>query len=271
MRVKDEMKHMKKNMFTIVIAGVLSVSLFAETKSPFDATVYKTMLKRVDDALSIMDTDVSAEYVIQKRDPGGAISTTKSTVFRRDAKNQFLVLILEPVIDKGKGYLKIGDNLWLYDPVGKTFTFTSAKERFQNSSFRNSDFEPSRLARDYQPLSAERVKLGAYDCTLLELEAITKDAPYPKMKIWVSDDNLVRKREEYSLSGAIMRTIAIPSYQKLEKKWLPASMVIIDHLQSKNVGGKIEYERTTVTISKPSLKVLPDTVYTKEYLERVAR
>jgi outer membrane lipoprotein-sorting protein len=180
MRVKDEMKHMKKNMFTIVIAGVLSVSLFAETKSPFDATVYKTMLKRVDDALSIMDTDVSAEYVIQKRDPGGAISTTKSTVFRRDAKNQFLVLILEPVIDKGKGYLKIGDNLWLYDPVGKTFTFTSAKERFQNSSFRNSDFEPSRLARDYQPLSAERVKLGAYECTLLELEAITKELPIQK-------------------------------------------------------------------------------------------
>ena len=94
MRVKDEMKPMKKNMFTIVIAGVLSVSLFAETKNSFDAASYQTMLERVDDALSIMDTDVSAEYVIQKRDPGGAISTTKSTVFRRDAKNQYLVLTM---------------------------------------------------------------------------------------------------------------------------------------------------------------------------------
>jgi hypothetical protein len=68
-----------------------------------------------------------------------------------------------------------------------------------------------------------------------------------------------------------MRTIAIPSYQKIGNRWLPASMVIIDHLQSKKIGDKVEYERTTVTISKPSLKALPDTVYTKEYLERVAR
>jgi hypothetical protein len=271
MRAKDKMNYMKRILLIGIIAGLCSAVLFAENAASFNASTYKNLLLQVDQALAVLDTDVSAEYLIQKRDPGGATSSTKSTVFRRDAKNQFLVLILEPVIDKGKGYLKIGDNLWLYDPVGKTFTFTSAKERFQNSSFRNSDFEPSHLVRDYEPLSAERVKLGIYDCTLLELQAVTKDAAYPKMKIWVSDDTLVRKREEYSLSGAIMRTIAIPSYQKIGNRWLPASMVIIDHLQSKKIGDKVEYERTTVTISKPSLKALPDTVYTKEYLERVAR
>jgi len=262
---------MKGKILMVITVVLLSTVLFAENTTGFNASAYKALLTKVDQNLSILDTDVSSEYLIQKRDPGGAISTTKSTVFRRDAKNQFLVLILEPFIDKGKGYLKIGDNLWLYDPVGKTFTFTSAKERFQNSSFRNSDFEPSHLARDYQPVSAERVKLGIFDCTLLELQAATKDAAYPKMKLWVSDDNLVRKREEYSLSGALMRTIAIPSYQKIGSRWLPASMVIIDHLQSKKIGDKIVYERTTVTISRPSLKALPDTVYTKEYLERVAR
>jgi len=269
----NQLKETNMNRTFIIAATVLMFvqNVFPQTNSAFDITRYQQLLQRIDKEMSIVDTDVSAEYLIQKRDPGGATATTKSTIFRRDAKNQFLVLILEPVIDKGKGYLKIGDNLWLYDPVGKTFTFTSAKDRFQNSSFRNSDFEPSRLARDYQPVSAERVKLGTYDCTLLELKAVTKDAAYPKMKIWVSDDNLVRKREEYSLSGAIMRTIAIPSYQKIGNRWLPASMVIIDHLQSKKIGDKVEYERTTVTISKPSLKALPDTVYTKEYLERVAR
>jgi len=48
-------------------------------------------------------------------------------------------------------------------------------------------------------------------------------------------------------------------------------MVILDHLKMKSVGGKTEYERTTVTIAKPSLAALPGSVYTKEYLEKVAR
>ncbi|WP_304224316.1 outer membrane lipoprotein-sorting protein [Gracilinema caldarium] len=254
-------------MFTMTTFGLV----FSQSVTAFDVKKYQSLLATVDRELSVLDTDFSAEYVIQKRDPGGAVSSTRATIFRRDAKNQFLVLILEPTIDKGKGYLKLGDNLWLYDPVGKTFTFTNARDRFQNSSFKNSDFEPSHLSRDYKPLSAERTKLGSYDCTLLELEAVSRDAAYPKMKIWISSDNLVRKREEYSLSGSILRTVAIPSYQKVEKKWLPASMIIIDHLQFKSINGKVEYERTTVTVSKPSLKSLPDTVYTKDYLERVAR
>jgi hypothetical protein len=64
---------------------------------------------------------------------------------------------------------------------------------------------------------------------------------------------------------------AIPTYQKVGERWLPLTMVIQDHLRSKKIGGKIEFERTTVIITKPSLKPLPDTVYTKEYLERVSK
>jgi hypothetical protein len=245
---------------------VNTASLGAQTNAS-----YTEILKTADDLVSFHHTDLSAEYLVEKRDPGGAVSTTRATMFRRDRTDQFLILILEPSIDKGKGYLKIGDNLWLYDPVGKSFTFTSAKERFQNSSARNSDFNRSNLGVDYRPVSGRKEKLGKFDCTVLDLEALNDRVSFPKMKVWVSADGLVRKMEDYSLSGQIMRTTAIPTYQKVSDRWLPASMVIQDHLRSKNVGSKLEYERTTITISKPSLKALPDTVYTKEYLERVAQ
>jgi hypothetical protein len=91
------------------------------------------------------------------------------------------------------------------------------------------------------------------------------------MRIWVTDDFLVRKLEDYSLSGQLMRTTAIPSYQKVGDKWVAAGMVILDHLKSRKIGEKIQYERTTVTIKKPSLSILPDSVYTKEYLERISK
>lgn len=245
--------------------------LLAVMASPAWGETDRELLARVDALVSFRDTDLSAEYRIEKRDPGGATQVTLATMFRRDRTDQFLILILEPAIDKGKGYLKIGDNLWLYDPVGRSFTFTSAKERFQNSSARNSDFNRSNFSGDYRPVSSRRETLGKFDCVVLELEALHDRVSFPKARIWVSAEGLVRKIEDYSLSGQLLRTTAIPSYQKLGEKWVPQSIVILDHLRSRKVGGAVEYERTSVTVSKPSLKPLPDTVYTKDYLERVSK
>lgn len=254
----------------IIVIALAALAVGSAAWSQGSATS-AALLKKVDSLVAFMDTDVSAEYRIEKRDPGGSTSLTVAAMFRRDRTNQFLILILEPVSDKGKGYLKEGDNLWLYDPIGKSFTFTSAKERFQNSSFRNSDFNRFNFSGDYSAVASVRERLGKFDCTVLDLEARNDRVSFPKVRLWVSDDGLVRKMEDYSLSGQLMRTTAIPSYQKVGDRWLPMSMVIVDHLKFKNIGGKMEYERTTVTITQPSLKKLPDSTYTKEYLEKVSR
>ena len=254
---------MKKNIF-LIISFLTGTVLFAETVSE-----YQEILKKVDSLVTFNDTDLSAEYVIVKKDPGGAVSTDVAAMFRRDKTDQFLILILEPEVDKGKGYLKIGDNLWLYDPVGRSFTFTSARERFQNSSARNSDFKRSNYYKDYKVVSGKKTKLGKFNCSLLELDAVSENVSYQKIKLWISDDNLVRKIEDYSLSGQKMRTTAIPTYQKVGDRWVPKRIVILDHLIFRKINGKNVYERTSITVNKPSLKKLPDTVYTKEYLEKV--
>lgn len=192
-------------------------------------------------------------------------------MFRRDSADEFLIVILEPAIDKGKGYLKIGDQLWLYDPAARSFVFTSAKERFQNSSARNSDFNRSNFSGDYRPVAVREEKLGRFDCWVLDLEARNDHVSFPKVRLWISSDYLVRKSEDYSLSGQLLRVTRIPSYQKVGERWVPATIVIQDMLKSARVAGKVEYETTTISVSRPSLAPLPDSVYTKEYLERVTR
>lgn len=253
-------------MKKLLIAVLLSVCVLFAVSAETD---YVKMLKEVDDLVTFKGTDLSAEYTIVKRDPDGSSSTTVAAMFRRDSEEKFLVLVLQPVSDKGKGYLKQGNNLWLYDPIGKGFTFTSAKERFQNSSFRVSDFTGSNYAGNYKISSIKQEKLGKFSCTVFDLEAVTKSVSFPKVKIWVSEDNLVRKLEDYSLSGQLMRTSAFPSYQKVDKRWVPAKIIIQDHLVFRKVGDRTEYERTTVDIKNPSLNKQPDSLYTKEYLERV--
>lgn len=257
---------MRKFLLTVFLFVIISGSVFVRAVEN-----YRDLLVKVDNLVTFRDTDLSAEYTIVKRDPGGSTSTTVAAMFRRDKSDQFLILILEPAVDKGKGYLKTGDNLWLYDPVSRSFTFTSAKERFQNSSARNSDFNRSNYSQDYSVVSGKKEMLGKFDCTVLDLESNNNRVSFPKIRIWISDDNLVRKIEDYSLSGQLMRTTAVPTYQKAGERWIPATVVILDHLVFRNIGGKTEYERTTISIKNPSLKPLPDSVYTKEYLERVKR
>jgi len=220
----------------LVLPLILMVepSVSAETK-----TSYVELLKQTDDMVNFSRTDLSAEYFIEKRDPGGAISDTRATMFRRDRSNQFLILILEPSIDKGKGYLKIGDNLWLYDPVGKTFTFTSAKERFQNSSVRNSDFSKSNLAGDYKPVSGRKEKLGKFDCVVLDLVATNDQVSFPKGKVWISGDKFGTKDRGLQPFGSTDADYGDSYVPKLEDKWVPSFMVIEDHLRFQNINGKM--------------------------------
>jgi len=255
----------KKILFIAIIALLAVTSVSAQEAD------YEQMLRQVDSQVAFMESDLSAEYTIVKKDPDGSSSTTVAAMFRRDRDAKFLVLILQPVSDKGKGYLKLGDNLWLYDPIGKSFTFTSVRDRFENSSFRISDFTGSAYSKDYSIESVEQETLGKFNCNVFVLKAKNNKVSFPKVKIWVSDDMLVRKIEDYSLSGNLMRTSAIPRYQKVADRWVPVNIVIQDHLVFRRVGDKTEYERTMVTIKNPSLNKQPDSLYTKEYLEKVNR
>ncbi|WP_041401674.1 outer membrane lipoprotein-sorting protein [Salinispira pacifica] len=252
---------MKKFVMLIFVFAALTVA------SPLFA---QDLLEQIDSLVSFTENDFSAEYTITQDKPGQGTSVTKAAMFRRDSEDKYLILILEPSVDRGKGYLKIGNNLWLYDPVSRRFNVTSARDRFQNSNARNSDFTQSTLAADYRIVGRSSAQLGAYSTRVLDLEATNDSVTYPAMKIWVDENNLVRKYEDYSLSGQLMRTTAIPRYQAVGERFVPVQIVIIDALAGRNVNGQFRNERTIITVAKPSLNDLPDLVFTQAYLERVS-
>lgn len=253
---------MKRSASCILVA----LCLVANTASAQSTTT----LEQIDAQVSYLDTDFSAEYTITQRRPGQGSSTTRAAVFRRDVADRYTIVILDPADDRGKGYLKIGNSLWLYDPVARRFTVTSARDRFENSSARNSDFTSSTLAQDYEIVAESREQLGSYATVVYDLEALHDNVTFPRMKIWVDQANLVRKYEDYSLSGQLMRTTAIPTYQRIGSRFVPINIVIVDALRGATVNGTFQSERTTISVSRPSLQAVPDLVFSQAYLERVS-
>lgn len=227
-------------------------------------------LKKVDDHTNFADTDFSADYAITQVKPGEGTTFNRAVVFRRDRRSQFLVLLVEPVEDKGKGYLMIEGGIWLYDPKDGRFTFTSSQDAFRNTNARNSDFALSNLAGYYKVDRAAKEKLGIFDCDRIDLVAVSPDAPFPRKTIWVSADFALRMSKEYSLSGQLLRTVAF-QYQRLSGRDVPSKVILIDELKKKTVAGAEQKETTTILITKPSFDVLPSNLFSKEYLARMGK
>jgi hypothetical protein len=91
------------------------------------------------------------------------------------------------------------------------------------------------------------------------------------MKIWISEDGLVRKTEDYSLSGQLLRTSAFTDYWRIGNRFIPKQILFIDALRGARINGRFENEKTQITIARPSFVKLADAVFSKTFLETVNR
>ena len=255
------MKNMKKRMSLFVsLLLMLTPALGSWTAEPD----LKAILRSVDEMSNFDAADFSATYTMVSEKPGEETSVFTIRMFRRDRSDQFLLLFLEPEIQKGQGYLQLEDNLWFYDPESRKFSHSSLKENLQDSETKNSDFRRSSLSEDYQVESYSEETLGKYPVYVIDLAAGNEEVPYPRLKLWIHREQpLVLKVENYSLSGRLMRTAYYPKYVKVEQRYIPSRMLFVDELK--------EGEKTQVTIRDASVAALPDSVFTKAYLERVNR
>ena len=253
-----------KRLAFIMICSLMTTLLL-------EAQDFKAMLQKADALVNFPGQDFSAEYTIVREVPKKGLNTTVCYIFRRDSENKYVIIIKAPEINKGQGYLKLDDTIWFYDPESRKFNSTSSRERFQNSIARNADFTRSTLAEDYHVENGRQVKLGVFNCWLLDLKANNNEVMYPFMKIWLSEDGLVRKMENFSLSRQLLRTIAVFGYRSLGKKYVPQKILIVDELRGTQVDGELVHEKIQITINKPSLKKLPSSVFSKAFLESVSQ
>ncbi len=246
-----------------------SILFLAALVSPLPAQ--DKVLAAIDSQASYADTDFSAEYTVVQKKAGQGESSTTLAVYRRDEEDKYVLVLLKPEADKGKGVLRIGNSLWKYFPTSRRFEVTSAKDQLQNSNVRYSDFNASTLAKDYKVTQMVTEKLGKLDTTVLTIEALNDQVTFPRAKLWITADSLIRKREDYSLSGQLLRTTAIPTYTKIGHWSVPNALIILDQLSGETINGAFVNDRTIVTIAKPQFEKLGDLTFSQAYLERLGR
>jgi outer membrane lipoprotein-sorting protein len=251
-----------KTKYTAILLSILFLlPIGAFAISPEEG---QAILDDIDVAMNFDQDDFAAVMTMISEDPESGVEKRVIQQYRRDSEEKFLMLFQEPVTQRGQGYLMIDDSLWFYDPESRKFSHTSMKEQFGQSDARNSDFGESTMSDDYRVVSVDEGTLGKFEVYVMDLEATHNEVTYPGLKVWVTRDiHLVLKTEDYSANGRLMRTSYMPTYTQIGGKYMPARMIFVDNL--------IQGKKTQISITEISIDPLPDSLFSKAYVERVNR
>lgn len=228
------------------------------------------LLKTVDDRQRNQGDWRSNAYIEQKEKDKVAV-VYEALVFRRSADQRFMILFTKPKASQGQGYLRVDQNLWFYDPAVGKWERRTERERIGGTNSRRSDFDESRLAEEYDPEDNGEEKLGVYTAQVLTLKGKSGlDLAFPVIKLWVDKATKnVLKRQEFALSGRLLRTSYYPKWQKVYSEsrkaeiWYPQEIRFYDEVEKQN--------STLILIKSVDLKPLESNLFTKAWLESKAR
>lgn len=251
---------MRKISFLCFFAFFPLSTLCAQVDSATQEKAF-TLMEQSDDVLAYHgDYSATISLVIEK--PGKPKESLQYKIFERTDRDLMTIVQLFPEADKGTGYLRDGDNIWAYDPISRKFTHSSLKEALGDSDVKLDDINQSdtHWRDNYKVTGYKDGTLGKYEVTIITLEATTTVPSYVKSTYYIRKDiPLVLKQEDFSGSGRLMRTILFPKYSKVPAGYVPTQILLRDEL---NKG-----ENTQQIISDLTFDALPDTIFTKAYLE----
>ncbi|MGO9828608.1 MAG: outer membrane lipoprotein-sorting protein [Myxococcaceae bacterium] len=258
-------------MKTCLVLGaslVLSAPVLAAPLASQQAILQ--VLKTIDDRQRNSGDYKSLAYLEQKEKDKTDIAR-EALIYRRDEDEKLMILFTKPKGEAGKGYIRLDKNLWSYDPGTGKWDRRTERERIAGTDSRRADFDQSKLVEEYDATYTGEGKLGQFDIWQLELKVKPNtDVAFPVVKLWVDQaSGNVLKRQEFALSGRLMRTLYYPRWQKLyseSKKadvWYPGEIRIYDEVEKEN--------STIVVMKSVDLRPLEANIFTKAWLEAKSR
>ncbi|KJR42121.1 hypothetical protein MCHI_001981 [Candidatus Magnetoovum chiemensis] len=223
-RIRRVQLMVKKSLIILLLFIVFGIKGSLAVAEP--ATIPQLMKKI--EQLQEMTTDVMARVDLTQTKMGQGAKKIEMLYYRRDSDDSFMIVMIAPEIDKGNGYLRVGDNFWMYRRNTRTFQHINRDENIGGSDANADDFEKRKLTELYAPSkdasgneSISTEKLGAVSVFRFEIIAKVNDVDYPKKIYWVMQDKgLPLKEQSFSASGTLMQTAYYINYTIVENRYV---------------------------------------------------
>ncbi len=174
-----------------------------------------------------------------------------------------LVQTLAPAIDRDQILLMRDRDLWVFLPNLSQPIRLPLSQRL-TGQVANGDLARVKFVGDYTPrlLRTERSDGETYH--VLQLDAVDNWVTYNRVIYWVNARNYrPHKAEFYALSGRLLKTCHYQRYRSMGGMQRPTMLVIEDGLRPG--------QRSVLEYYDMVERNLPDRVFTKDYLKKLAR
>ncbi|WP_338869025.1 outer membrane lipoprotein-sorting protein [Myxococcus stipitatus] len=223
------------------------------------------VLRQVD-ARMALKSDFKSTVRLREKRKDGTEALLEMLVFRRDASRDLLIYITKPRNMAGGGYLRIGRNLWEYDPSVGHWQRTTSRGNIVNTISCEEDFDRSHLLETYEVQDeGEEAAAGTKFRKLLLKVRPGMEASFPQLRIWVDPDYNIVKRVGYAPSGRVLRTDIIRGYQKIKDPAADNRPVFL--LREVLEVEEAEGTQLTVRYDEVELAPLSPNIFTKTWLE----
>lgn len=228
------------------------------------------ILTRLDE-LQQVNSDMSAKIKLTQQKVGQGVKEYEFLFYRRDRDDAFLMIATAPSSEAGNGYLRQGDNFWMYRQNTRTFQHMNRDDDISGTDYQSGDFESRKIAELYKPaldangneIISEEM-LGDIPVYRIEVIAQVNDVTYPRQILWVRRDNyLPLKQQSFSLSGTLMNTGYYLKYSTVQGHFVCIKSMMIDEFEQGN--------KTIMEITGIAFNPIPDSYFTKAYLENLSR
>lgn len=254
----------RATLFTLALLAAFSHPSLAE-----EGRVTRT-LKAIDEMYALK-TDARADVTVTQQKVNQGTKVISMQYFRRDSDDSFLIVMTGPENEKGNGYLRSGDNFWMYRRNTRTFQHINRDESIGGTDAHGDDFEERKMTEMYDAVRDAEGKevyaeemLGKIPVVKFEVKAKVNDVDYPKKIYWVrKDNNLILKEEAYSMSGTLMQTGYYLKYTTVDGQYVAVKFMFIDEFEKGN--------KSVIEIANISTQRLADSIFTKAYLENLSK
>lgn len=249
----------------ILFGAILALGTTGAAQAQSNDPAALALVRSFESRLNLEGLDITNTFTLVQKKPGEADRVLSIRVFRRDAANAFTLLFQFPESEKGKGYYRSGDDLFLYLPSTREFVYRNRKDDVGSSDVRTDTFGKSDLAAQYWIKLDGSAKVATWDTDVLKLEGKKLDVAFPIQKWYLrKTDGLPVKVESFSASGALLRTAYYIEYQKVgTDRFLFTKLLSVDALE--------KGRQTFLSIEGVSTSKIPDYTFSKAYLEEQSR
>jgi hypothetical protein len=223
------------------------------------------IVKGFEDKLNLEGLDVTNTFTLVQKKEGEADRVIQIKVYRRDAAEAFTLVFQFPESEKGKGYYRSRDDLFLYLPSTREFVYRNRKDDVGSTDVRADIFGKSDIGAQYWVSLAGTAAVAKWETDVIRLDAKRLDVSFPMQKWFVRrTDGLPVKVESYSASETLLRTTYYLDYKQVApEKYIFTKLLGADELE--------KGQKTFLTNEDISTSRIRDYVFSKAFLEEQSR